>query len=115
MTDVKSPCLTCQRVRDPNNCENKLCRDWQSWCIDRWDAMRREIRLQMENAELHEDGVQVGATLYSHPDRVREYFASSPCDGCLCPKDLCDTPCAARKVWDDVTEEGQTKRNVIEK
>ena len=102
MVDTKkqSPCLTCRRVRDPENCGNKLCRDWQAWYIDRWDDIRRLIRRGMENAQLHEEGVQVGGTLYSHPDRVREFLQANPCDGCLCPKDLCETPCTVREVWD---------------
>lgn len=100
----ESPCLTCRRVRNPDGCENKQCKDWQAWFIDRWEAMRKMIRQQMERAELREDGVQVGGTLYSHPDRVREYLGVNPCDGCLCPKDLCETPCAVRKVWDEKGE-----------
>ena len=96
-----SPCPASRRVRDPQNCNNKRCRDWQGGFIDRWEAMRRSIRLKMENAAMNEEGVQVGGNLYSHPDRVREYTEVSTYDGWLCPKDLCTTPCAVCKAWDD--------------
>ncbi len=36
----QSPCRGCARVRDPANCENKLCKEWQAWFVERWDAMR---------------------------------------------------------------------------
>ncbi len=32
----ESPCLTCSRVKDPKNCENKQCRLWQSWYLKQW-------------------------------------------------------------------------------
>ena len=35
----KSPCLTCTRVKAPENCENKCCRVWQNWFLARWDRM----------------------------------------------------------------------------
>ncbi len=33
---MKSPCETCNRVRDPKNCENKQCRQWANWYLKRW-------------------------------------------------------------------------------
>ena len=35
------PCKTCTFVKDPKNCENKNCREWVQWFIDRWEAMRK--------------------------------------------------------------------------
>lgn len=32
----QSPCLTCTKVKDPPNCENKLCKDWKAWFLRRW-------------------------------------------------------------------------------
>ena len=34
-----SPCLTCQRVSNPNNCENKQCKPWSKWFLARWDLI----------------------------------------------------------------------------
>ena len=38
---IEHPCKTCTRVKDPKKCENKTCKDWQKWFMDRWEAMRR--------------------------------------------------------------------------
>ena len=32
----ESPCLTCKRVDDPSDCENKQCRLWSRWYLSRW-------------------------------------------------------------------------------
>lgn len=98
-----SPCLTCQRVRDPGNCENKLCKEWQAWFIDRWEAMRAGVRKSMQQKTV-EVGISVGGNKYSHPDRVREYLAMNPCRTCACPESLCETPCAVRKAWNEQRE-----------
>lgn len=34
-----SPCRTCVRVRDPENCENKRCNEWRRWFLRRWDLI----------------------------------------------------------------------------
>lgn len=35
----KSPCLTCTKVTDPKNCENKQCRLWSKWFMERWEQI----------------------------------------------------------------------------
>lgn len=42
----KSPCLTCTRVKDPRNCENKTCKLWQEWFMQRWQAMQARLGIQ---------------------------------------------------------------------
>ena len=59
--NTESPCLACTRVRDPKNCENKLCREWQAWFIDRWEAMRTSIMHADCGNSIHADTVSVGA------------------------------------------------------
>ena len=34
-----SPCLTCTRVADPKDCENKQCKPWSQWFLSRWDLI----------------------------------------------------------------------------
>lgn len=34
------PCLTCTRVKDPDNCEIKSCKVWREWFIQIWEKMR---------------------------------------------------------------------------
>lgn len=98
---MKSPCLQCTRVRDPQNCENKNCKDWQAWFIDRWEAMRQNVRDQMETAPLCEEGIPLGGHQYASPHRVRAYLDTDPCSRCLCPKDLCAVPCPAKTAWNE--------------
>lgn len=99
---MKSPCLNCTRVRDPINCENKTCKDWQAWFIDRWESMRENVRSQMENASVSEIGVPLGGNRYLPPHRMEEYLDADPCDRCHCPKSICTTPCPAKVHWNDL-------------
>ncbi len=34
-----SPCMNCSRVKDPGNCENKCCRQWSAWFMQRWSQI----------------------------------------------------------------------------
>lgn len=34
-----SPCERCTRIADPENCENKNCKDWKAWFLRRWRAI----------------------------------------------------------------------------
>lgn len=36
-----SPCLTCTIVKNPYNCENKLCMPWRRWFLARWLEINR--------------------------------------------------------------------------
>lgn len=36
----QSPCLTCTKVKDPSDCENKSCKAWREWWLKRWEALR---------------------------------------------------------------------------
>lgn len=96
---MNSPCLTCTRVRDPKSCENKVCKDWQAWFIDRWEAMRKNVRQAMESSTAEDIGIPLGGERYASPHRVREYMEEDPCDRCLCPKDVCHRPCPVRIAW----------------
>ena len=96
---MESPCLQCTRVRDPKNCENKLCKDWQAWFIDRWESMRDFVRSEIEQAPTQEVGIPLGGRIYAHPHRVQEYMQQDPCQRCLCPKDRCEVPCPSKEAW----------------
>lgn len=39
MKKEASPCLTCSRVKDPGNCENKCCRVWGEWFLRQWEMI----------------------------------------------------------------------------
>ena len=47
---------------------------------------------------------QALAQTYAPPERVREYLATDPCTGCLCPRDLCSTPCRSKQTWEKEKE-----------
>ena len=34
-----SPCVNCTRVADPKDCENKCCRVWSRWFLQRWEMI----------------------------------------------------------------------------
>lgn len=99
-----SPCLTCTRVPDPRNCENKNCKRWQKWFLARWALIHAYPRKVMEKAELRPEGVNVGGNLYAPPHRVREYLGTDPCKKCLCPRDLCSSPCRGKLEWEKEKE-----------
>ncbi len=99
-----SPCLSCTRVKNPADCENKNCKLWRQWFTSQWDALRSDPRLQMEAGNAGLEGVSIGGTTYVLPDRLREYLQKNPCRQCFC-KDLCTSPCPARRAWEDVKKE----------
>ncbi len=33
---MNSPCLSCIRVKHPEDCENKSCALWQRWFLSQW-------------------------------------------------------------------------------
>ena len=100
MNSRMSPCMTCTRVADPRACENKNCQMWQRWFIARWEAMRRNVRIQMELAPREPVGVVISGRHYAAPHQVRTYLQTDPCHGCVCQKDLCYAPCPSRRSWE---------------
>ena len=94
-----SPCRSCSRVRDPENCENKGCKVWREWFMKRWELIHRFPREAMEQMELKPVGVSLGGRVYAAPHQVEAYRKNDPCKDCMCPKDLCTTPCALRRQW----------------
>lgn len=96
---MNSPCLTCTRVKDPKNCENKLCKDWQAWFIDRWDTMRKNLCAQAAIDPAQEVGVHLGGHKYVSPHRIREFLRVNPCMTCVYPADACTSPCPSKQAW----------------
>ena len=105
---MNSPCLNCTRVREPQNCENKTCKDWQAWFIDRWESMREYVRAEMEKAPTEESGVPLGGRQYASPHRVQAYLRKDPCEACLCPRDVCHAPCPVKIAWVEKKKEVRT-------
>ena len=95
---MDSPCLHCIRVKDPKNCENKACKEWQAWFIDRWESMRSFVRAEMEHTETKDVGLPLGGHHYPHPHLIQEYLANHPCDRCPCQKG-CSIPCPVKIAW----------------
>lgn len=100
-----SPCLSCTRVADPRSCDNKNCKPWQQWFLDRWAMIHAYPRQSMEKADLKPVGVKVGGRHYAAPHQVRKYLATDPCKECLCPRDLCGSPCRVRRAWEESRKE----------
>ena len=96
---MTSPCARCTRVTDPRQCENKECRLWQKWFIEKWNTMRVTPRLDAERRPREVEGVCIGGKYYALPHRVNSYLQTDPCQGCLCPRDLCVIPCRVKRDW----------------
>jgi len=95
-----SPCLSCTRVPDPRECDNKRCSPWQQWFLGRWEQIRAATKDRMEHMELKPVGVNVGGTHYAPPHRVRSYMQQDPCGKCSYPKGLCTEACALKRAWE---------------
>lgn len=98
MYNKPSPCLSCTRVKDPRDCENKNCQIWRRWFIARWEALRTAARQQMEVTP-QKAGVSLNGQTYAAPHQVRAYLQKDPCDGCVCPQNLCSEPCKLKANW----------------
>lgn len=102
---MNSPCFTCTRVRDPKNCENKLCKDWQSWFIGRWNAMRKALCAEAAQAPVDDIGFPLGGNRYASPHRVRDFLDVNPCRKCVYPADACQMPCKTKLAWSEMQSE----------
>ncbi len=98
-----SPCMLCTRVKDPAGCENKNCKVWQVWFIERWEQLRCDVRAAMD-APVEPVGVVVGGRHYAAPHQTRAYLQKDPCQGCACPKALCLAPCNLKRGWEQARE-----------
>ena len=101
---MNKPCITCTRVTDPANCENKDCRLWQRWYVETWNQMRAAPRLDREQRPKETEGIVIGGVRYALPHRVDGYLQRDPCKGCLCPRDLCVIPCRIKRDWASARE-----------
>lgn len=99
-----SPCLSCNRVRNPENCENKRCNYWQAWFLRRWALIHSYPRRMHERPCGDRPGVSVGGNRYMPPHQVREYLVSDPCGSCRSTRDLCGQPCRVRRTWTEERE-----------
>ncbi len=68
---VQSPCAACTRVPDPVQCENKQCKIWRGWFLERWALLHRPI-----------------------PRAVPD-----PCGQCVLPQELCHEPCRQKRIY----------------
>ena len=98
-----SPCVNCSRVPDPDSCMDKNCLLWQRWFIARWDALRHRGWVVTDRTD--PVGVPLGGRHYAAPHEVEAYFRNDPCESCLCPRELCDTPCRMKRGWEENRKE----------
>ena len=101
---MRKPCLCCERVADPANCENKDCKPWRQWYVATWDSMRLAPRLELEHRPKKTEGTVIGGVRYALPHRVHHYLEHDPCEKCLCPRDLCVIPCRVKRDWQKTWE-----------
>ena len=100
-----SPCVGCMRVKDPGDCENKNCKLWQRWFVHKWDQLRAYPRLRMDLEPPKPVGVHIAGRRYALPHQVKTYLENDPCQNCVCPRELCLTPCRNRRMWEKAKNE----------
>ena len=100
-----SPCLTCTRVANPTECENKSCNVWRQWFVSNWNEMRGYSRQIRQVSRPEPVGVPLGGRHYAAPHVTLRYLQTDPCEGCLCPRELCITPCRVRMAWEEARKE----------
>lgn len=100
-----SPCMRCRRVKNPRQCDNKQCARWRRWFVKKWDDMRTAPRLAAERQPRAQEGVCIGGQYYALPHRVHSYLEKDPCQGCLCPRDLCVIPCRVKRSWEQARQD----------
>lgn len=42
--EKESPCKTCTIVKDPEICDDKLCKQWREWFMRKWEDLRNGKR-----------------------------------------------------------------------
>lgn len=98
-----SPCLTCTRVADPEDCTDKSCRVWQNWFLEQWERVR--VMARQSKDVLDPVGVPLGGNHYAAPHQVQAYLEIDPCVVCLCPRELCTASCGKRRNWEQAKKE----------
>ena len=101
---MTNPCMRCTKVDNPAQCDDKDCRLWQQWFIERWNRMRVIPRLEIENRPKQQEGICIGGKYYALPHRIDSYINTDPCDSCLCPRDMCVIPCRVKRDWQNARE-----------
>lgn len=99
-----SPCDSCWRQ---SVCDNG-CDVWESYYLQRQKRINAYARAAYRGQE--KKGRDVFA--YSHPDLVRRYEKTYPCDGCGLRKG-CKMPCGRYIHWYDLRMELARKRAVL--
>ncbi len=105
MEEVKSPCRTCTRVKNPMDCENKNCKVWRAWWTGQWDGACSKLKPLYISKSAAPQPVMVGGHPYAMPHQVREYLQKDPCESCPCPKELYTSPCPSRRTWEEIKNE----------
>ena len=97
-----SPCFTCTRVPDPRACDNKECRPWRQWFIDRWALIHAYGQLNLPTLDpcaKHDTESSRGLK------RTIQQTGKDPCEECICPKDFCAVPCKSKRMWQEQKED----------
>lgn len=96
-----SPCLKCEK----KHCRWPGCADW----LKRYRTRQKWINGNARKLARCEDAKKADVWIIMHPDEVRRYLATHPCESCLV-RDLCDTPCKRYLAWYDAHRERARRR-----
>ena len=80
---MRKPCMDCDRVENPEGCEIKECMLWRRWFIHEWDRMRQRYK-----------------TVRPSAPQEQKPSGNDPCEGCVCPREMCLVPCRLKRDWE---------------
>ena len=49
---MQSPCLTCPKANDPQECPLIKCSEWRGWFINWWNKMRASVLAEKQHREI---------------------------------------------------------------
>ena len=97
MEKNQKPCIGCTQ----SVCDYRRCDPYHKWFRTAWKEFRRHAR----RSYWETDGEKEDKFRYLHPDMIRRYLRTGPCELCECAFS-CDVPCSgywhwwnARMVW----------------
>lgn len=85
-----NPCDTCPECTSTNGCER-----WRIRYRYRQKQINAFARHLVEKNSMPEEKA---SWVYLHPDEVRRYLDTNPCDACMC-REWCEDICKVRADW----------------
>lgn len=93
MPNYPSPCESCPR-NNTRQCSGKDCQPW----LIRYRYRQKKINAYARKLAGDIRPQSGSVWVYPHPDEVRRYLDTDPCDSCMC-RNWCDEICPKKAAW----------------